>query len=439
LAFSPGGDTLAVALGPPLQPEVVPAPDNEKPPPRKEATTPQDADGADGDDKVAWGRSGLDPLLSAESATWFVAWKEEKPPVKPPVKPQIGPQQARLLQPVVFVWDLRKRDPLFTLPEQSLPVIAVAFTPDGKYLATATGVIMSIPFPPPDREPLAPAPSAPPLPGKGVPKVGSPQDRWWGEAGRATELVVMEDIKAPQFQPAVRPPEPARLTLWDARTGKEFRSVQLESPILGMAIHPREPILAAACEDGKVRLWDYRAGTTRALNGHERRVRSVAFNRTGDILASGGQDATVRLWDPIAATERFVLRDHTSDVLELAFSPDGERLVSASADRTVKVWDAVRGQQLLTLRGHRGTVMSVVFNADGRYLASGDSEGILRLWEVPPEGSEEAPLADFGIGQKDVPKAQPEPKKMPPPVESAPSPPRDAIREPLPPKPKADK
>ena len=216
------------------------------------------------------------------------------------------------------------------------------------------------------------------------------------------------------------------------RTGKEFQTVALPVPVLSLAIHPREPVLAAGCEDGTMRLWDYRNGKMRILVGHHRRVRSVAFNGRGDLLASAGQDNTVRLWDPATGVQRFLLRDHSAAVLELAFSPEGDRLASASEDRTIKLWDAVRGEQLLTLRGHQGSVTCLVFAAEGRCLVSGDTEGNIRVWQSPSEASVAAMLSAPASGRKEKPNAPPPRMERLPVEERVPmsrqSEPREAIR-----------
>jgi WD40 repeat protein len=173
--------------------------------------------------------------------------------------------------------------------------------------------------------------------------------------------------------------------LWDVETGQEVRTLSGHNgDVLSVAFSPDGRRLASASGDQTVKLWDVETGQeVRTLRGHTDWVRSVAFSPDGRLLASGSWDQTVKLWDVETGQEVRTLRGHTDWVRSVAFSPDGRLLASGSWDQTVKLWDVETGQEVRTLRGHTGAVFSVAFSPDGRLLASGSEDGTVRIWGIP--------------------------------------------------------
>ncbi|WP_159770854.1 NACHT and WD repeat domain-containing protein [Streptomyces sp. HM190] len=153
--------------------------------------------------------------------------------------------------------------------------------------------------------------------------------------------------------------------------------------------------LASAGDDGEIRLWDVRdpraprpSGTP--LTGHDGTVYLVAFSPDGRTLASVGEDRTVRLWDVSDPSRPKALgaplTGHDAPVRSVAFSPDGRTLAAGGDDRTVRLWNVADPRRPAALgaplSGHTGTVHSVAFSPDGRTVASGSADNTVRLWNV---------------------------------------------------------
>jgi WD40 repeat protein/serine/threonine protein kinase len=178
-------------------------------------------------------------------------------------------------------------------------------------------------------------------------------------------------------------PDAHPIKLYKAATGQETDT--FPGPIGGvndLAIHPDGRHMAVA---GKkfVEVWDVGAHTkVHELRGHPGWVYGVAFSPDGKWLATGGQGGTIKLWDAVTGEERLTIFGHRAAVYRLAFSPDSRALATASGDRSVRLWEVPTGRPIGVFHGHTDFVQAVAFAPDGRELASGGLEGTTKVWDL---------------------------------------------------------
>jgi WD40 repeat protein len=130
------------------------------------------------------------------------------------------------------------------------------------------------------------------------------------------------------------------IKLWDVQSQGQIATLTGHSDVVdSVAFSPDGRTLASGSDDTTIKLWDVQSQRQIAtLTGHSDFVRSVAFSPDGRTLASGSWDTTIKLWDVQSQRQIATLTGHSDYVDSVAFSPDGRTLASGSWDNTIKLW-----------------------------------------------------------------------------------------------------
>src|SRR5262245_3451774 len=231
----------------------------------------------------------------------------------------------------VVIWDAQSGRTLRTLSGNGNPTRSVAFSRDGKRLASAHGGFTS-------------------------------------------------DAKTPA---------PGEVNIWEIETGTKLLSVQHKGPVYAAAFSPDGAFVAGASEAGAT-IWNWRSGELhRTFPGPSGgRYWALEFSPDGNRLVSGGGHQMMALppelkvWDIQSNQPTLDLQGHSSFIFSIAISPDGRRLASASWDQTVRTWDLENGRELFAIKRLSGALTSVVFSPDGLRLAIGSHDGIVRICDA---------------------------------------------------------
>ena len=166
-----------------------------------------------------------------------------------------------------------------------------------------------------------------------------------------------------------------RIHLWDVERKKKVDTFGKGNRALEFS--PNGRIIASGYFTS-VYLWNVETQQEIVRFSHEDFVNSISFSPNGNLLASGSRDNIIKLWN-VTTGQNIATFTHKSSVYSVEFSPDGKTLASASYDSTIKLWDIATGTESITIQ-RRYPVTDVTFSPDGKTLAW-TSDGII-LWEV---------------------------------------------------------
>jgi WD40 repeat protein len=175
------------------------------------------------------------------------------------------------------------------------------------------------------------------------------------------------------------------IRVWDVPDRREaFTLAGHTAAVTGLAFSHNGQQLASASFDEFVKVWDVaHREETRTLSANGM-VSGLAFSRDGQRLVAGGYFGGVQVWEAATGRLSLTLKGHIGFVTSVAFSPDGSRIAAASEDSTVMLWETKLGQEVLTLKGHTDVIRSVAFSHDGRLLVTGGWDRTVRVWDATP-------------------------------------------------------
>jgi WD40 repeat protein/serine/threonine protein kinase len=179
--------------------------------------------------------------------------------------------------------------------------------------------------------------------------------------------------------------------LWNVGDGRKIRALPGRQFGSTVAFSPDGRTLAVGWADGAVWRWDVATWAAQEpLHWHDGVVSAVAFSPDGRFLASKGTtDQRVRLAD--AASGQLLHRTFLNPTpfrrrsgFGLAFSPDS-RTLAFVGENDVQVCDLVT-KKVTTLQGHKDWLHGLAFHPAGRLLAMSSDDHTVRFWDLSSPG-----------------------------------------------------
>jgi len=172
------------------------------------------------------------------------------------------------------------------------------------------------------------------------------------------------------------------ISAWETDTLRETARFEgFTQPAQAVILSSDERTLAAA-SGNTIKLWHVPMRQPIAdypnLAGY---VSALLLCQEHELLLAGYDNGQAEVWDLRHNSSRRVPLGDNAWIHALAVSPDGRTLAAGGDAAKVRLWDIPNDKLIDTLVGQRNSYHSLVISADGRRIAAGGSDGTIRIWD----------------------------------------------------------
>lgn len=178
-------------------------------------------------------------------------------------------------------------------------------------------------------------------------------------------------------------PYAKKVDLWDFETSELILTLNIGQQIGSMDISPDGSKIALSCYHS-VQIWSLISDKKlSAVDDNSLRGFAIKYSPDGKTLAVGSGDGEIKFFDPESLHLKYTLSGHFKPILSVAFNKENKYLVSGSSDQMVKVWNLQSKKEIKSLVNfHKGMVKAISFNPKSNSFATSGVDKTIKLWKM---------------------------------------------------------
>lgn len=181
------------------------------------------------------------------------------------------------------------------------------------------------------------------------------------------------------------PSRSGELKIWNVADGKLVKHIAdaHSDTVFGLEFSPEGQYIASAAADRFIKVFEVATGSrTRSFEGHTHHVLDVGWRADGKVLASAGADNVVKVWDFVSGEQLKTSQPLPKEATSINFVTDTSTFLVACGDKTVRLFNADNATSAKTFSGGNDFMYSTAVTANGKLVVGGGQDSVLFIWNV---------------------------------------------------------
>ena len=178
------------------------------------------------------------------------------------------------------------------------------------------------------------------------------------------------------------PSREGEIRVWNIETGALKRAISKahSDTVFALEFSPDGKMLASGGADKMARLLDLATGKViRTMEGHTGHVLSLDWSADGRQLVTAGADNVAKVWDAATGQRKRNVDGYEKEVTGVRFVGVNGTVATSSGDSKVRLVGA-DGKEIRVFEQVTDFMQALALRRDGSQLVSGGQDGMLRVW-----------------------------------------------------------
>lgn len=179
------------------------------------------------------------------------------------------------------------------------------------------------------------------------------------------------------------PSRSGELILWNVETKALVRNLTdaHSDTVFSIEFSRDGKYMVSGAADKFVKQFEVETGKlVRAYEGHTHHVLGVSWKGDGSRIASAGADNAIKIWNVETGEQHRTIQNYSKQVTSIHFIGATDNIISGGGDKTVKMHRANDGGNYRNFGGMPDFVYAVASTRDEAIVIAGGEDGVLRVW-----------------------------------------------------------